>query len=273
MTRTIHPTRVNHLNVVLEDFDASIALFEKAYGAEFLSDIPQAEWHAALVGVGRCIFEFFVPPSFLLCSRYGPHFLGVEYQADMDETREVLAARGIRIARDVGVAVHTHPHDTLGVAFEFFGGEFHSKVWPRLGRTMHPAEFWRDSHPLGMTGPIGFAIAVHDLDSAVRFLSDFLAGEVVYERERPELGARVAGLRVADAIIELRAAVSPGLLSDIVARQGEGMCAATFGVSDASAARRHLRDHGLDLHPASSTETLIVSPESNLGLLFEFAEV
>ena len=90
--RTIRPVRVNHLNVVLEDFDESIARWDDVYGAEFLSDIPQQEWHAALIGIGRCIFELFVPSSFLLNARYGPHFLGIEYQADMTVVREVLKA-------------------------------------------------------------------------------------------------------------------------------------------------------------------------------------
>ena len=37
-----------------------------------------------------------VPHDFFLNSRFGPHHLGVEYQADVNEVREVIAAMGIR---------------------------------------------------------------------------------------------------------------------------------------------------------------------------------
>ena len=72
--------------------------------------------------------------AFLLNARYGPHYLGLELQADMDAVREVIAARGIGIARDIGFAVHTHPADTLGVSFEFYDGEFHQRECTANGR-------------------------------------------------------------------------------------------------------------------------------------------
>jgi hypothetical protein len=140
MPRSVQPTRVNHINMVLEDFDASIAHFRKLYGADFLADHPQKEWHAGLFEMGRVIFEPFVPPAWLLNSRYGPHWLGIEYQADMDQVRGAIADHGIRIVRDIGLAIHTHPADTLGVAFEFYEGGFHEREWAMLdGQRMKSA--------------------------------------------------------------------------------------------------------------------------------------
>ena len=93
MTQPIRPQRVNHMNVVLQDFDASVAHWRGLFDAEFMADMPQREFHAGLIAIGRVIFELFVPHDFLLNARYGPHFLGVEYQADMNEVRAAMAGR------------------------------------------------------------------------------------------------------------------------------------------------------------------------------------
>ena len=45
----------------------------------------------------------------------------------MAAVRETLAARGIRIARDLDVAVHAHPADCHGVSLEFFDDSFHDE--------------------------------------------------------------------------------------------------------------------------------------------------
>lgn len=119
MTTSIKPVRMNHLNLVLEDFDASVAHFTGLYGAEFMADIPNPETHACLIEIGRVIYEIFVPNAWLLTARYGAHYVGLEYQADIDQVRAAIAERNIRVVRDIGLALHTHPADTLGVAFEF----------------------------------------------------------------------------------------------------------------------------------------------------------
>ena len=52
MTVAIRPQRLNHMNAVLRDFDASTAHFREHYGAEFVVDIPQNEFHACLIAIG-----------------------------------------------------------------------------------------------------------------------------------------------------------------------------------------------------------------------------
>jgi hypothetical protein len=71
--KVIRPVRVNHVNLVLEDYDASLAHLEALYGCRFLRELPQPNWHACLVDIGRVIFELFVPNDFFLHSRFGPH--------------------------------------------------------------------------------------------------------------------------------------------------------------------------------------------------------
>lgn len=269
---SIRPTLLNHMNVVLEDFQPSVAHFQRCYDAELMVDIPNPETQAGLFEIGRTIFEIFVPRAWLLTARYGAHYIGVEYRANIEEVRAAVAERGIRIVRDIGLALHTHPEDTLGVAFEFYGGDFHWREWDELGgRQIHSAEHWRD-HPLGITGLKCFTLAVEDLSSASAFLQGFLSAEAVYEAERPALAARAVGLKVADGIIELQAPEGAGELQRHLYRYGPGIRSTVFQVQDIAAAGRFLAERGVETVAGAMEASLTVPAAANLGVIFEFAE-
>jgi catechol 2,3-dioxygenase-like lactoylglutathione lyase family enzyme len=202
MGKSIHLRRMSHPNVVVENYDASLAHLRDLFGAEFLLDMPRDEWHACLVEIGGVIFEYFAPHNFLLNSRHGPHFLGIEYEADMTEVREVCAAHGVGIIRELGVACHTNPIDCLGVDFEFYEGSFFDNPI-NLIQTVKPVEYWRDQHPLGLMGLKAYTLVVSDMAAASRFLQSFLETKVVYEADRPAIGARALGLQTADCVLEL----------------------------------------------------------------------
>lgn len=271
MARPIGCVRVNHLNMVLQNFEESLAHFQKRYGADLLYDIPRPEMHACLIDIGRVIFEIFVPHEFLLNARYGPHYVGIEYQANMEEVREAVAAHGLRIIRDIGEALHTHPEDCFGIAFEFYDGEFHTRHYETLGRKMHPAEYWRDEHPLGLTGLIGYSVAVFDIDAATRFFQSFLGAEVIYEAPRPAIGGRAIGLRVAGARVELVAPDGDGEVRYHLNRFGDGIRSTIFGVRDISQAERYFTERGIGLIAGSLPNALTVPAAQNLGVIFEFA--
>jgi catechol 2,3-dioxygenase-like lactoylglutathione lyase family enzyme len=271
MPRSIRPVRVNHMNVVVEDFDASVAHLRELYGAEFMADMPQKEWHACLMNLGGVLFELFAPHVFLLNARYGPHYLGLEYQADLEEVREAIAQRGIRIARDIGLAVHTHPADTLGVAFEFYDGSFHEREWPALGGgRIRPAAFWRDEHPLGLTGLQGCTLAVDDLEAASAFLEGFLSAEKVSEADRPRIAARARGLRVADGVVELLAPTGEGPIAQHLRRYGPGVRSTVFGVRDLAQARRWFEGRGLPPEAGDAPDSFAAPFAADLGVIFEF---
>src|SRR5205085_2592949 len=129
------------------------------------------EFHASLLEIGQVIFELFVPHDFLICARYGPHYLGLEWQADMDDVRAAVADHGLGIVRDIGLALHTDPADCFGVSHEFYSGYFHDNDWELLGGgKIKSANWWRDNHPLGLTGLIGYTHAVEDIAAASAFL-------------------------------------------------------------------------------------------------------
>ena len=97
------------------------------------------------------IFEVFAPNDFFLFTRYGPHYIGIEVQVeDLAAAREMCASRGVRVARELGidVAFHSHPADCHGVSLEMYEGYFHDS--PSLHAPMESADWWRNTHPLGL---------------------------------------------------------------------------------------------------------------------------
>lgn len=273
MTTTIRPVKLNHLNMVLEDFGASVAHFTGLYDAQMLMDLPGPASHACLLEIGRVIFEPFVPGVWLLNARYGAHYVGVEYQADMDEVRAAIAERGIRIVRDIGLALHTHPADTLGVAFEFYGGEFHEGTYALLGdRHIRSAEYWRNEHPLGLTGLKAFTLAVHDLAAAKGFLENFLGAEALYAAPRPAAGAQAIGLQVGDSVIELLGSTGPGRIAQHLHRFGDGIHSTVFGVRDIAQISAWFSQRGVALEPGTAEGALAVPAQANMGVVFEFSE-
>jgi catechol 2,3-dioxygenase-like lactoylglutathione lyase family enzyme len=272
MATTIRPVRVNHMNVVVEDFDKSMQHVQDLYGAEFVVDLPQKEMHAGLFEMGRVIFEIFAPHEYLLNSRYGPHYLGIEYQADMDMVRAAIAERGMRTVRDIVHAVHTHPQDAFGVSFEFYSGYFHDRDWERLGGPIKKAEYWRDEHPIGLTGQKAYTVAVYDIDAARDFFQSFLGGELVYEEARPAIAGRAVGLKIADAVMELVTPTGEGLLREHLRQHNQGIRSTVFRVRSLDQARSYFSGRGVALAEGSAPNSFAIPPEANLGLLFEFSE-
>lgn len=270
--RPIRPLSVIHVNVVHEDFDATVLHYQRLFDARVVMDRLQPVWHACLVDIGRVLFEVFAPNDFFLHTRWGPYFLGIEFQvADMLAVRELLDARGIRIARDLDVAVHTNPADCHGVSLEFYTGYFHDNL-DVLDAPMGSPEYWRDEHPMGFTGLKGCAVAVVDLEAALEDLRAVLDGEVVYEEARPDVNGRAVGLQVADAVLELIAPDGRGPLLDHLLAQGEGILSTIFGVRDLGRASDHLRERGVQLVPGWAPGRSAIPPAQNRGVTFEFAE-
>jgi catechol 2,3-dioxygenase-like lactoylglutathione lyase family enzyme len=272
---------MNHINAVVDDFDTSLAHFRDVYGAQLISDMPKDEWHACLIAIGDVIFELFAPHDDLLHARFGPHYVGVEYQTpDVEQAREVVRSRGMRIVRELGPAFHVHPLDAFGVAFEFYHLSFHSVPPPFTYLEMiRPLDYWRDEHPLGLAGLDRYTVAVADLEAATGFFQEFVAGSVVdEEKERPSLVARSVDLRLGNTVVELLAPIGPGPLEREVARRGDGIRSVVFKVRDLEQARSYFAGKGITLRLGDTDygdtgDRLVIAPADNQGLLFEFSQV
>jgi hypothetical protein len=259
---------MNHINVVVEDFDSAVAHLQQVFGAQFVLDLPQPEWHACLMDIGDVLFEVFSPAQFLLNARYGPHYVGVEYQADLEAARDAIATRNIRLIRDIGHAIHTHPADTLGIAWEFFDGDFRLLPDLRWIEPLNTLEQWR-KHPVGYQGLKRYSIAVADIEHAAGFLTDFLGATWVYEDDRPVLGARVIGMSLADTTVELISPTGQGAIQRHLHRYGDGIRSTVFEVANLDAAREHFARFGISLVPGDAPSTLAIEPSANLGLMIE----
>jgi catechol 2,3-dioxygenase-like lactoylglutathione lyase family enzyme len=264
---------MNHINAAVDGYDRSVAFFTQVYGAQLIADMPKDEWHACLMAVGGVIFEFFAPYDDLLHARFGPHYVGVEYQTtDVPYARERSAARGVRIIRELGPAFHVHPLDALGVAFEFFDESFHAQPPPiPFLEPLHAADRWRDGHPLGIIGLKRYSVAVADIDSATSFMREYVDGTVLYDQPRSAIAARAVGVQLGDTVVELLAPVGAGPLERHVAR-GEGIRSVVWQVQDLGRARSYFAGRQVELRPGDADDALAISPEDNCGLLFEFAE-
>jgi hypothetical protein len=266
----IRALRVEHLNIVHENYEVTVEHYRRLFGGFVVFDRFQPTWHACLMEVGGVLFEIFVPLDFFLHTRYGPHYLGVEYQVtDMAAVRDTLAARGIRIARDLDVAVHAHAADCHGVALEFFADSFLDNE-DLLDRPMQPAGYWRDEHPLGLTGLRGYTVAVADLASALADFQAVLEHEVIYEVRRGEVAGTGVGLVVGGAVLELVAPDGDGPLQRDLRERGEGIRSTVFGVRDLDHARTYFRECGVELVPGTAPDALAVPARENRGVIFEF---
>ena len=278
---TITPKRLNHMNLVLENYEQAKAHMQAKFDAEIVAEVPKAEYSALLFATGSVLFEAFVPSVWLLSARYGPHFVGVEYQADMDTVVQAVAERKMRIIRESryekdlagnpGYALHTHPADGFGVSYEFYHDDFHTWNWPGLNGRIRPVEDWT-GHPLGHRGQWGYTHAVADIDAASAFLQGFLSATPVYEEDRPAIGVRAVGLRIADVTVELQTPTGDGELARHLYRYGDGIRSTVFRVQNVDATRCHLEGLGLPTVAGSLPGSIAISAEANLGVIFEFAE-
>ncbi len=270
MAEPIRARRVEHLNVVHDDYDATVEHYAQLFGGVVVFDRQQPTWHACLMEVGGVLFEIFVPNEFFLHTRYGPHYLGVEYHvADMVAVRQTLAARGIRVARDLDVAVHTHPADCHGVSLEFFDDSFHDNA-ELLDRPLRPASYWRDEHPLGCTGLRGFTVAVGDMATALPDFQAVLQHEVRYEARRAAIAATAVGLEIGGAVLELVAPDGDGATAQHLRTHGEGIRSTVFGVQDLDRARAYFHARGIELVPGTAPDALAIPAALNRGASFEF---
>jgi hypothetical protein len=271
MPSPVRTIRVNHINLVLEDYDSVVAHFEHLFGGPIILDMPGDLWHANLTDIGRVIIEFFAPKDFFLHTRYGPHFIGIEYQVeDLEAARETCASRGIRVGRELGQAFHSHPADCHGVSLEMYGGYFHDNE--TLQVPMKSAEWWRDEHPLGLDGLRAVTVAVNDLAEGVEDFQAVFHNELLYEQARPADGANAVGLQIADAVLELVAPDGDGLAQQHLLAHSEGIRSTVFGVRDLDQARGYFAELGINLVPGSTPQRWAIPADQNLGVIFEFAE-
>jgi catechol 2,3-dioxygenase-like lactoylglutathione lyase family enzyme len=273
--------RMNHVNAIVDGFDAAIDHHVQLFGAQLLQRHIEPETDNCLLAMGGVIIELFTPKGSRergmgrLLDTYGHHYQGVEWLVPSTvEALDVIRERGIRVIYGVeGVFFMTHPADCLGVSLEIFDGDWHrTPKPPNFLEAIHPISYWSDEHPLGITGLKHLSQAVTDLDAAVDWYLDVVDTKVLYREPRPAAGAEAVGLQMGIDVVELLAPVEAGRITEYIERYGPRLRATTFSVRDLGAVERYFADRGITMVPGDGPRSLAIPVEQNYGLLYEFAE-
>ena len=123
--------RVDHISIVVEDFDAAYDFYANVLGLEVLK-VEESELHgvkAAFLKVGDMMIEIIRPlgegaiEDFL--SKRGPGFHHVAFEvADLPEALDEVAERGLRVLGEPKPGIHggrisfLHPRSTQGTMVE-----------------------------------------------------------------------------------------------------------------------------------------------------------
>ena len=123
------------------------------------------------------------------------------------------------------------------------------------------------------------AIAVRDLDAALRFYRDALGLEMTERWEVPEEGVEIAFLPAGEGEIELLRPLSDeGGIARFLDKRGEGLHHVCLAVADVEAAMEQLRAAGAQLLSEEprvnvhGTRYVFVHPKSAHGVLLELYE-
>lgn len=260
-------THMNHVNFVVEDYQPAVERMKDLFGAHYAVDLPRDHWESGLLTVSDAIIEFYSPrETFFLTARYGPHYVGAEYEVpDVVEARRIVGERGIRIVRELGMAFHTHPADTFGIAMELYNKNFHATnpEW------FLPAEHWRTEQPIGFSGISRLTAAVHDLDAAVAMFTELFGGVPEYEATRAGGTAKAVGLRFGDGVLEFMTPTSGGAVESHLHRYGDGLRSTVFSVADLAKARDYFTGRGVSLVDADDEGGFAVDPSETAGFRVE----
>ena len=263
--------RVNHVNVIAEDFRPFVEHLERV---GFVLDRENPDLDGvdfALMTLGGVLFGLFMPKvgeggQGRLLERYGNFYNGLEYQVpDVAAARRVCEQRDVRIIIDHGQVFHTYPGSTFGVSFEIYAGDF--------DHLAQPPGYWEHDHPMRLTGLARLTIAVENMDAAVGRLRELTDAPTIATIARPRAAASGVQLQVGHAVWELLEPAGDGPVADFLGHYGERMRSVVFGTRDLGAVEPYLTGRGFDLLPGDADDSLVIDPAQNRNLRFEFVQV
>jgi catechol 2,3-dioxygenase-like lactoylglutathione lyase family enzyme len=271
--------RVNHINQIVDDYDAALSHLQDLFGGQFLRKIGANPFTAGcLVDVGGEIIELLAPKILdkaegRQLTKYGAHYQGVEILvASVSEALEVIKERGIRTLAERGGDFYTLPAATQGVCLQVYDGDWHADPPPtQYENPLRTGQWWEEEHPIGFRGLHHLSFACADLDEAERFWCDLTGGEVTYRADRPSVAATAVGVDIGIPV-ELIAPTGPGALHDYLDRYGARIWATTFSVRDLDATAAYFTSRGIGLVPGDAPDALMVPLEHNLHVVYQFVE-
>jgi catechol 2,3-dioxygenase-like lactoylglutathione lyase family enzyme len=271
--------RIGHLNHLTTDEAATRAHYEGLLGAQFLKDIhenPMVAGH--LLDVGGEIIEGLYPKvqdraEGKQLARFGPHYSSIELLVpDLDEAREAVTGRGIRLLLDSGGDFLTVSADTRGVLLQVYGGDWHAEVPPAdFVSPKRPMAWWRDEHPIGYLGMRHVTFATDDLEGSRDFWLDLCGGKELYREARPASNAEAIGIDIGIPV-ELIAPIGEGAVATFIEQYGTKIRSMTFDVVDLGRTQAYFASKGITLVPGDLPDSRLLRAEDNRGGIVQFVE-
>jgi catechol 2,3-dioxygenase-like lactoylglutathione lyase family enzyme len=279
MTAQLTILKVNHINQIVDDYDGAIAHLQNLFGAQFLRAIASNPFtEGCLIDVGGEIVELLAPKIMdkaegKQLTKYGPHYQGVEIMVpSVSDALGVIKERGIQTLLERGGDFYTMPSATQGVCLQVYDGDWHADPPPAAYvNPMRTAKWWEEEHPIGFRGLHHLSFACTDLTEAERFWCGLTGGEVTYRAQRPAVGAQAVGLDMGIPV-ELISPTGHGPIQDYIDRYGHRIWATTFAVRDLDATAAYFGSRGIELVPGDAPGTLMVPPERNLQVVYQFTQ-
>jgi catechol 2,3-dioxygenase-like lactoylglutathione lyase family enzyme len=279
VARTLEFLKITHINQIVDDYDSALAHLQDLFAGQYLREIGENPVTAGcLVDVGGEIIELLAPKVLdkaegKQLTKYGPHYQGVELLVpSVAEAREIVEERGIPILVDFDLFFYTVPSATLGVALQIYDGDWHADPPPApYVNPKRTAQWWEDEHPAGFRGTHHLSFACTDLDESERFWCDLTGGTVTHRADRAAVGAMAVGLDIGIPI-ELVTPTGPGRIADYLDRYGPRIWATTYAVRDLDRTAAYFRSRGIDLVPGDAPDSLMLPPEHNLEVVYQFTE-
>jgi catechol 2,3-dioxygenase-like lactoylglutathione lyase family enzyme len=275
--------KVFHVSHVVDDLDAAVAWYEDVFSSRLWQRSELFGTSLALLVVGDVVLMPMQPASAFPTApgrfrqRFGQrlHSLAL-YVDNPDDLISHLRSQGLRLTGSDGTELRnpqdeiwTQPRETP-ILFEFFQPRT-SMNDPRLEEQDWSSTFWRDDHPLGITGAC-FTVVTADPDAATRFFVEGLHGEVVHNGTVAAYGTSSAFVALSD---EVMIEVAEPLEADTAAgrdlAQRATFHAVTFQVADLERAAGHIESKGVRTdRPAPGH--LLLEPEDCFGVRFRITD-
>jgi catechol 2,3-dioxygenase-like lactoylglutathione lyase family enzyme len=279
MSAPLQIIRINHLNHLTSDWDATLAHYEDLLGGAYLMQIGGNPFtDGFLIDVGGEIIEVLLPKVLdkaegRQLTKLGPHYSSIElYVPDLAEAKDAVTSRGIRLLIDGHADFLTVGADTEGVILQCYDGNWHSDPPPRNYKgPKRTAEWWRDVHPIGFTGLHQVSFATDDLERSRTFWLELCAGEETYRAARPTANAEAIGIDIGIPV-ELIAPVGEGSVSRFIDHYGTKIRALTYEVVDLGRTEAYFASKGITLVPGDIPESLMLTAEDNRGAIMQFVQ-
>ena len=291
----------NHMNQLVDSYDGAVLHFKEVLGAQFLFEPPANPFtHACLANFGGAVIELVekrrpmgVRPegtsaepghytSFWYCpgttgfildwDRLGPHFAGCEFLvADLGKAMEATKAQGLRIFdQSEWDFFLTYGEQCQGISFELTTVDWYSRPSPPwYEEEMKDASYWRDEHPLGITG-YRFSVALNSIARTAEFFRNCCGSTVQYEEDRPQIAAKAIGVQLADVVVDFLTPTGAGPIRSFIDQYDERIRSMIFQVKNIDAVRRYFEDKKVPLVSGDVPNSVAIVPDQNLGVLYQF---